>query len=148
MPQPTAGDDWDGPFVLAALVCQDVSPNTEGAWSISGIANDLAVPAPVAPGAVAPAKLVLLFARGAALGEYALSLVVTDPAGDRIGVPGLRPLLFRLGAPTLRVVLSVGIPIGEQGPWWYEVRLRERLMTRIPFRVRHDEATGGDARTG
>ena len=133
----------DGPYLLAALLCERAYQNEYGAFNIDGVIEELVVQAnvPRAPKDMPPFRLegfaVIAFAAGVARGAYRVTLVPIRPNGERLE-PVSQQISFDSDESRYTAVYNLSLDVTEPGLYWFDVLLNERLVSRIPVRIRYN----------
>jgi hypothetical protein len=134
----------DGPFLQAACLCEQVLEEKDGVLSAIRIVDRIVVQAQLPPGASRPETfpaitvslwLLLSFKAGKALGNYSLQITPWTPSGLKLAGPTL-PLLFEGGEDRgVNIRMQLTFAAQEQGIYWFDVVLGDRLVTRMPLRI-------------
>jgi hypothetical protein len=131
----------DGPFLVAALLCERVIEEKDGSVSairvVDEIRLDLETPEPGAVQVVVPLSLALLVAiRSAEIDRmYELSITLRTPSGKRrrLSPPGrLQPRGSVAGA---NFIAKMQFATNEEGTHYFDIELDNRFLTRVPLNV-------------
>jgi len=130
-----------GPYLKAALLCQDVIEDKQGVLSLIRVVDrfqQLAV-GPGAPAEMPPMNIavyaVLMFVAGEARGSHEVNLTLRRPSGLANELASSTILLEGedRGA---NIIAQMQLQLTDQGLHWIEVRLDQNvLLTRMPLRV-------------
>lgn len=137
----------DGPFLAAALLCERVLTEQDGVISLIRIVDRLThtVVGPQAPPEMPPVRiswqLVLIFKSGAARGRAEVVLRLEAPSGLRIPQQTVLPVFFEGEDRGVQLVAGLDLELTQEGLYWIDVLLEDRLMTRVPLRVIYQRVT-------
>jgi len=127
-----------GPFVRAAILCERVLCETDGALSAIRILDD--GPATGVDGRSIHLALLLMLVRGdVAAGQHLAMLEIRNPAGELVST---KPIALALdgGGPeqVSSLVLDVAFEPRTPGVYWFSVSWGDdrRLLTQVPFTAR------------
>lgn len=130
-----------GPYLQAAVFCEKVLQEKDGVVSLIRVVDRLIF---MASGAEPPEKMppmtltttaFLAFKSGIAKGSSTIKLVPIDPDGKRMTQEALLPVFFEGDDQGSNVTLNLTLQMKQEGLYWFEVYLDERLVTRMPLRV-------------
>jgi hypothetical protein len=129
-----------GPFLKAALFCDDVIEGKDGVLSLIRVIDRLTV---AAGGSNAPAelppttrrlKLVIMLVSGRARGSQQLELSVETPEGT--STPMWSNTVFLEGEDRgSNLVAEIEYQFEAEGLYWFDVILDGQRLSRLPFRV-------------
>lgn len=130
----------DGPYLMAALLCERVERTADGRRNLVGLLDTVVKdgeedPAQMTP-LVATVFIVVQFRSGSARGSMELGIRPTYPSGLRKG--GSSISIFFAGDETASgIELPLDLTLDETGLYWFDILLDSQLVTRIPLRVRY-----------
>ncbi|MCL4541597.1 MAG: hypothetical protein M1396_04580 [Chloroflexi bacterium] len=134
-------DDWGGPYVSVATLCEKILNERDGITSVVRICHRLNIPVqPTAtPGqVVAPPidlSLFLDLQAGSARGRTPIIIQEILPSGLR-GQENRIDVLFEAEDRGANIVIPHFVILRPmEGLYWFEVRTDIRLLTRVPLRV-------------
>ena len=130
-----------GPYLLAAFLCERVLNETDGVQSAIRIVDRFTHSVVVDTHNVPmepfnhPITFFLLLKAGVASGSYNLRITLVKPSGDS-PEPFQQPIYFE-GDEDRGVALSLGMVLRLEMPGihWFDVHLDDVRLTRVPFRV-------------
>lgn len=133
-----------GPFVGAALFCENVLEEKDGVHSAIRIVDRFMVDPviPNIPGLPADAKpafrtfLFVIFKSGDFVGTKQLGVRLRYPSGRYGQRPELDvPLTFKGGEHGVSVRIGLGVSVEEFGLHWADVSLDGEVATRVPLSI-------------
>ena len=130
----------DGPYLLAALICEKVLQEKDEAVSIIRIVDriTLTVPASISPETLPPVPLNLSvfmsFKSGNAKGRRTVKWRTETPSGIKLPEQ-IFPALFEGEDRGVNLILALNLIVDQEGVYWFDVLLEDELLTRIPLRV-------------
>ena len=137
-----------GPWLALAVICERVIEDKEGKLHLIGILDRLVY---TASGESAPEKMpptavqvtaVISLKSGFAKGRYTVGLRPVNPSG--VQAPTLTvPVLLEGDDRGANVILGVNAQLSEEGLYWFDVLLEQRVVSRIPLRVLYQHASYG-----
>jgi hypothetical protein len=144
VPEPeaqTIGEKIEGPYLLAAVLCERVLEEKDGVVSVIRIVDRI-VHTPRGPHApekmpAVPVALTLFVSlkSGFARGRFNVRVRAIDPAGGALSEVSL-PILLEGGDDRgVQSILPLFFVAQEEGLHWFEIRFEERLLTRVPLRL-------------
>ncbi len=129
-----------GPYLKAALLCDDVIEGKDGVLSLIRVVDRLTVTAagPGVPGAMPPVphqlKLVIMVVSGQARGTHTMAVTIETP--DGIVHSGWESTVLLEGEDRgANVVIELDYQFKLEGVHWFRLSLEGEEATRIPFRV-------------
>lgn len=132
----------EGPYLLAAFICERVLIEQDGVKSAIRIIDRLTrtVAEPNPPDEMQPFDYnCFLFVRlksGSSIrGVRALRLRVVKPSGESRAAPSTSVLFEGEEDRGVDIVGPMRIRFDQTGIYWFELFFEDRLLTRIPFRV-------------
>lgn len=130
----------DGPYLIAAVICEKVLQEKDETISIIRMIDrvTLTAPASASPETLPPIPLNLnafiSFKSGSARGRHTVKFRTETPSGIK-SPEQLLPVLFEGEDRGANLILNLNIVIDQEGVYWFDVFLEDRLLTRIPLRV-------------
>jgi hypothetical protein len=136
----------DGPFVTAALICERVLREDDGALSAVRMVDMVTltpIDEPIPEGTAALATGLRLFLlvsfKGGVLGsQHVLTVIGHSPSGASETFPPSAAELNTTvpgAAPGFNVIVHLQMGMKSQGVYWFEVRLDDRKVTAVPLLV-------------
>lgn len=132
-----------GPFVAAAVFCENIVEDSSGMLSAIRILDtiNVAVPPHIDP----PTKknqlplslnLLLSFRSGDSPRRQRLKVTIESPEGKRKDVGASRPVEYTKEPHAVtNVKVKVNLGVHSSGVFWFDVFLDGKLMTRVPLNV-------------
>ncbi|MBI4609615.1 MAG: hypothetical protein HY726_11470 [Candidatus Rokubacteria bacterium] len=140
-----------GPYLSTAVFCEKVLQEKDGVASVIRIVDRFIVTIS-ASGSEPPEKMppmtitttaFLSFKSGFAKGSQVIKLVPRDPSGRPMAPEALLPVFFEGDDRGASVTVNVTFRVEEEGLYWFDVLLGDRLMTKIPLRVVYQRVSLG-----
>jgi hypothetical protein len=129
-----------GPYLAAALLCEKVLQEKDDTISIIRMIDriTLTVSALGSPETI-PSTTINLSAlialkSGSARGRGTVKLRVETPSGLKLP-DQLLPVLFEGDDRGVNLIVAFNMVIDQEGIYWFDVLLDERLLTRVPLRI-------------
>ena len=132
--------ETNGPYLTAALLCEKVLQEKDGILSAIRIVDRIIA---TAQGSQPPEQMppvpvnitaLLMLKSGEARGSYTVKIQPVAPSGFR-STEVSWPIFLEGEDRGANVVLQIVFQATEEGVYWFEVNLKEELLTRIPLRV-------------
>jgi hypothetical protein len=129
--------DGDGPFLQAALICERVISEADGAVSAIRIIDRVYFASdpegrPLNPRH--PVWFLITLKSGSARGRYTITVMREKPSGERAEV--LRaPVLLEGEDRGANVVVQAAFEPDQEGLYWFDVAFEEQRITRMPLRA-------------
>lgn len=144
-----------GPWLTAALLCDRVLEEKDATLTVVRIVDRI-VSSAIGQGTPAempplPVNLILLIAlkSGAAHGRHDLKVELEGPDGLRTPVVENISVLFEGEDRGANLQLALNWVAAQEGLYWFNVLLNERLLSRVPLRVVYvRQETGATPRGG
>jgi hypothetical protein len=142
----TAKTTRHGPHLQVAALCERVITESDRVSTLVRLVDIFTIKSDkddLPPGILQP-TLVVAFKSGDAKGKFPLTVFARDPSGKKLAQ--LKAEIELLGGgqgPLIQVELPV--PISTTGLHWMDVHLGSRLMTRVPFEIRHTKVDPSSA---
>ena len=137
-----------GPYLKAALICDEVIEGKDGVLSLIRVVDRLTVTAagPAVPGAMPTVphrlKLVIMVVSGEARGTHAITVTIETP--DGIVHPGWESTILLEGEDRgANVVVELDYEFKLEGVHWFGLSLDGEQITRVPFRVLYQRVGPG-----
>ena len=130
----------NGPYLNAALLCEKVLQEKDEAVSIIRIVDriTLTTHASLSPETLPPIPVnlyaLISFKSGNAKGRHTVKWITETPSGLRLPEQ-LLPVLFEGDDRGVNLILNINMVVDKEGVYWFEVRLEDQLLTRIPLRI-------------
>ena len=129
-----------GPYLNAALLCEKILQEQDGALSIIRMIDRITLTAPASssPEALPPlpfsCRLLLAFKSGSAKGKSTVKVKIETPSGIKLPEQ-LLPVLFEGDDRGVNLNLALNMVLDQEGLYWFEILLEEDFLTRVPLRV-------------
>lgn len=130
------------PYLMAALICDDVLEEKDRRLTILRLVTDVTIqvesttPLPKMPTLRIPLTVVTSFNAGGKPGAYEVRLKVINPAGeDRLGPPSTMELAHDHFS--MNLITKLQLDVKAVGVYWIGVLLDGREVTRIPLDVHY-----------
>jgi hypothetical protein len=126
-----------GPYLIAALLCEKVLQEKNEVISIIRMVDRITLTVPASEALpLLPLNLTLFlaFKSGSARGSNTIKLSIEPPSGIRLPEQ-LLPVFFEGEDRGSNLILTLNIVIDQEGVYWFNILLEEKLLTRIPLRV-------------
>ncbi len=142
-------EELGGPYLSTAVFCEKVLQEKDGVVSVIRIVDRFILTAsgPQPPEKMPPMTIAttafLSFKSGFAKGSHTVKLVSMDPSGRPAGPEALLPVFFEGDDRGANITVNVNLRVAEEGLYWFEVLLGERLITKIPLRVVYQRVSLG-----
>src|SRR3990172_5861171 len=127
-----------GPYLKAALICDEVLEGKDGVLSLIRVVDRLTVTAagPTVPGAMPPVphrlKLVIMIVSGKARGTHTITVTIETP--DGIARPAWESTILLEGEDRgSNLVVELGYEFKLEGIHWFGLSLDGEQITRVPF---------------
>ncbi len=139
--------EYGGPWLQTAVFCEKVLQERDGVTSLIRIVDRFMITAsgPDAPERMPKANLqiqgMLMFKSGFAHGSYTTKLVLRTPSG-RLMQEATLPMLLEGYDRGVNLSFNMNLGLDEDGLYWVDVFVGERLMTRMPLRVVYQRIQG------
>ena len=126
-----------GPFLQVAVICQAALREVDGSISLIRVVERIMVQGhtpEMQPFPIQNLTLVVLVKAGVANGKYKVTVAPYTPSGQPL--PSLETaVLFEGGERGVGIITPMALAATEEGLYWFEVRVEEVVLTRIPLRV-------------
>lgn len=130
----------DGPYLIAALLCEAVLQEKDERISIIRMIDRVTLTAPAAssPEVLPPLPLnlnaLISFKSGSARGRHTVKWRIETPSGIKLPEQ-LLPVLFEGEDRGVNLILHINMVVDQEGVYWFDVLLEDQLLTRIPLRI-------------
>ena len=136
-----------GPHVVLAVFCEKVLEEATGVLSLIRIVDRVTITPPAnAPAAMPPTRLtvnlVIGFKADMARGRATLTLRPQKPSGVYLPELGF-PIFFEGQERGANLIVNLDIDLDEEGLYWFDIVLDDRLVTRMPLRVLYQPMSVG-----
>ena len=136
-----ADQTFSGPYVQVAAICTTPLVEPTGNVSVIRIQDRVQLAGPtdqMQPQALNSLWLVLVLKSGSMNGKYTLRIVPVTPSGTPL--PTLEfSVLFEGQERGALVSFPLPFVAQEEGLYWFEIRLEDALLTKIPLRVMYQK---------
>jgi hypothetical protein len=134
-----------GPFLQAAFFCEKVLQEKDGVMSAIRLVDRFTLSssaegAPdLMPSINIAISILVSFKSGDAKGKWELKVKPLTPSGKEL--PGfVGPVLFEGDERGASVVIQYGLTANEEGIYWFDVMLNNKLITKMPLRIIYEKA--------
>lgn len=140
--------DLGGPYLSAAVFCEKVLSEKDGVLSAMRIIDRITV---TASGAAPPERMPLTsinvtalisFKSGFFKGSAEIKVVGRNPSQKTFATTTL-PILLEGEDRGATSILQMNMQVNEDGLYWFDVMIGERLVTRMPLRVIYQRIASG-----
>jgi hypothetical protein len=137
-----------GPYIQAAAFCEKILQEGDGVLSLIRLIDRVILTAsgPDAPAAMPPQTVQFSFAiclkSGSARGSYEISIQPESPSGIKLGKTVL-PVFLEGEDRGQNIVAPTAITVDQQGLYWFEIKMDEQLLTRVPLRIVYQRISAG-----
>jgi len=132
--------EYGGPWLQAAVFCEKLLQEQDGVVSLIRVIDRFMIQAsgPEPPERMPAARLSMMgylaFKSGIARGSYSVTIKGVSPLGRPL--PGMTlPMLLEGEDRGAGLGFQLNLDAQEEGLYWFEVLIGERLITRMPLRV-------------
>ena len=133
-----------GPYLTAVFFCEKVLRESDGILSFIRAVDKWTINSPgdTMPPTIIPISVVVMMKSGVHRGSGVITLTPTTPSGE-IMPPIPIPVQFEGDNDrSLAGFGTIGFPVKEPGPYWFEVALDGQYLTRTAIRVAHMRIPG------
>lgn len=129
-----------GPYLVAALLCEKVLQEKDETISIIRMIDRItltisALGSPeTIPSTTINLSALIALKSGSARGRGTVKLRVELPSGLKLP-DQLLPVLFEGDDRGVNLIVAINMIIDQEGIYWFDVLLDERLLTRVPLRI-------------
>ncbi len=130
-----------------ATFCEKVLQEADGVLSVIRViervalqANAAGAPAELPEGGILPATLVVALKSDDAHGRHPITIRAQRPDGTNLP-DQVFDAMFEQGERGVNLILEMGLPLIE-GLFWFEVLVRDVLLTRVPLRIMYQRMPG------
>ena len=131
-----------GPFLQMAVFCEKALQEKDGVISAIRIVDRFTVTpsSEIPPEALLtmnlPINLIIAFKSGDIKGKMELKVRPFSPSGEELQ-SFVGPLLFEGEDHGSSVVIQYGLSAKEEGIYWFDILLDNKLITKIPLKIIH-----------
>ncbi len=136
-----------GPYLQTALICQTVLQEQDGVLSIIRVIDRLIVSAAGqgAPEQMPPIgtnlTLLITLKSGPARGTHPVRITLESPSGLTREV-GVTTVMLEGEDRGQNIVNNMAIQFTEEGLYWFGIYFRDKMLTRVPFRIIYARSVG------
>lgn len=126
------------PLLAAAIICEKVlqeEGNVVTAIRIVDLINLQGDSKEFIPGVVG-FTILILFRSGEAIGKRTLELSCCSPSGETVKSQK-QVITFEGGSHGQTLILNINLSLSETGTYWFDVKIGQQVMTRIPLTVNY-----------
>ncbi len=129
-----------GPYLNAAVICEKVLQEKDETLSVIRMIDrfNVTVSALGSPENLPPIPLnltvLISLKSGKARGRSTVKLRIESPSGLKLP-DQLLPVLFEGEDRGVNLVMNLNLVIDQEGVYWFDVLLEEKLLTRMPLRT-------------
>jgi hypothetical protein len=129
-----------GPYVQTAVFCEQVLQEQDGVLSLirivdrithSAVGPDIPEQMPQVP---INLRAVITLKSGDSRGRHQVTIRPEAPSGQQLD-PVTLPVLFEGEDRGVNLVVQLGLVVDQEGLYWFDVLLGNRILTRMPLRV-------------
>jgi hypothetical protein len=137
-------EELAGPYLTIAVLCEKVLQEKDGVLSAIRIISQMNIVGPTDEMLPTPLALTALvsFTAGFVTGKYIVRIRPISPSHHEMG-GAQTPAFFEGQDRGVNLVFNLGLVLREEGIFWFEVLLQDKLVTRIPLRVLYQKAGPG-----
>lgn len=141
-------DEIGGPYVHAALLCDQVIEGKDGVLSIIRVVDRFVIsasgtaPPDEMPPSTISMNIVVMLKSGFYKGRGNLRVVPISPSGKEL-TELKAGVLLEGDDRGVNVVLRVQMLMREEGLYWFDVRFEDQLLTRVPLRLVYQRVSRG-----
>lgn len=146
--------DYGGPWLQTAVFCERVLYEKDGVVSLIRIVDRFTftasgpdAPERIPPGAAIPINGLLTFKSGFAKGSYTVTVTVTTPTNRKLRTVSL-PMFLEGDDRGVNLGFNANLVDLEEGLYWFDVRVGDRLVTRMPLRIVYQRFQGAAIQPG
>ena len=130
-----------GPYVSTACFAEKVLEEKDGVHSLIRVIDRIHISLKTQGKVKTPPKIrqpLILYISlkcGGERGSHELEIIPIKPNGDRLP-PGSNPIHFE--GPeykAVNIIVRMSIDIDGEGTWWFEIRHRKQLLTKVSLNV-------------
>jgi len=136
-----------GPYLQAALFCERVLQEKDEVLSLIRVIDRVilravgSAPPDQMPAGIVACQAVIMLKTGSLAGKYKLGLLPTTPSGKVLPETSVGILLEGGEDRGINVILNVQFLAQEEGIYWFDLKLENQLLTRIPLRLVYQPLT-------
>ncbi len=137
-----------GPYLVVAALCEKVLQEASGVLSLIRIVDRMTIstqgvgaPEEMPPGTVSITAVISLKS-GQARGSDSVMIRLERPSGVKTQI-GTFPVFFEGEDRGSNIIFDLALFVEEQGLYWFDVLIGDRLLTRMPLRIVYQRLTVG-----
>jgi hypothetical protein len=137
-------DGIGGPFLQAAFFCEKVLQEKDGVMSAIRLVDRFTLSSSaegspdLMPSINIGISILIAFKSGDIKGKWELKVRPIAPSGQEL--PGfVGPVLFEGDERGASVVIQYGLTAKEEGIYWFDVMLNDKLITKMPLRIIYEK---------
>ena len=140
--------EYGGPYLQTAVFCERILKEADGVASLIRIVDRVMIQAsgPQPPEKMPPTRLALwaylAFKSGFAKGSFTISVKAQSPSG-KVLPPVLLPIFLEGDDRGASVAFQLNLDADEDGLYWFDISMGERLITRMPLRIVYQRTSLG-----
>jgi hypothetical protein len=130
-----------GPHVAMGLICEKVLEEKDGVLTIVRVIDRLNIQvmgagaqSSIPAGVQYTLTLVVSLKSGDARGRNTLGIWPELPSGERLPRRDMA-VHFEGEDRGINAVFQIGLPVAQEGLYWFDVLLGDQVLTRIPLRI-------------
>lgn len=130
-------EDTGGRYISLAVFCERILTEQDGGISLIRIFDrySLAAPSPEAQPTPIPLNVVIMLRAGMFRGPATIKISPVSPSGTTLSTLEFPVNFEGDNERGTAVMLNMGFVPTEQGLYWFDIRLDDEMITRIPLRV-------------
>jgi len=141
-----------GPYVAVATLCERALQEADGTLSLIRIIDSVTIqavgneaPDTLPPGAQVSCTLVVSLRAGEARGSQPVSILIEKPDGRRDSGPQLSVPFVTGPSAGANLIFPIQMAVDTAGLYWFELRVGDRLMSKVPLQVNYQFMRGPGA---
>lgn len=147
------GTDYIGPYLSAAIFCEKVLSEKDNVLSAMRIIDRItltvsgdAPPAKMPPTNVSVTALIS-FKSGEHRGSAEVKFVGRNP-DHKVFATSVLPILLEGDERGSNSIVNLNMQVNQEGLYWFDVLIGERLLTRMPLRIVYQRLVSGPGSGG
>ena len=144
----TEDQEFGGPYLQVAVFCERILKEQDGVSSLIRMVDRITIQAsgPQPPEKMPPTRLslwaYLAFKSGFAKGSFTIRVTAHSPSG-KVLPPVLLPIFLEGDDRGATIAFQLNLDADEDGLYWFDVSMEERLITRMPLRILYQRTSLG-----
>ena len=140
--------EYGGPYLQTAVFCERILKEGDGVVSLIRLVDRVMIQAsgPDPPEKMPPTRLsfwgYLAFKSGFAKGSFTVTVRANGPSGQKLP-PVMLPMFLEGDDRGAGLGFQLNLEAQEDGLYWFDVLIGDRLITRMPLRIVYQRATLG-----